>query len=54
MSSSQQFDLDGVLGEIGVFSSFQIKNYILLAFPILASSIYTLTYLFTAANPQYR
>lgn len=48
------YDLDSILVELGSFGPFQIKNYILLTIPMLASGIYTLSYVFTAANPQYR
>lgn len=48
------YDLDAILLELGNFGPFQIKNYFLLTIPIFASALYTISFVFTAANPQYR
>lgn len=48
------YDLDAILLKLGNFGTFQIKNFILLTIPILASGIFSICFVFTSANPQHR
>ncbi|XP_026289553.1 solute carrier family 22 member 4 [Frankliniella occidentalis] len=47
-------DLDTILLQLGDFGRFQFANYVAISFPILFSAIYTLTYVFTAKDLEYR
>ena len=47
-------DLDDILDEVGHFGKFQAINYILIEFPILLSAAFSLTYVFTAGDLEYR
>ena len=47
-------DLDDILDEVGQFGKFQAINYILIGFPILLSAAFSLTYVFTAGDLEYR
>ena len=47
-------DLDEVLDEVGHFGRFQAINYVLVGIPILLSSVYALSYIFTAGELEYR
>jgi len=47
-------DVDHVLLQLGQFGRFQILNYIALSFPIFFSASFTLTYVFTASDLDYR
>lgn len=51
MSDSQ---LDLILKELGQFGKFQIINYLLIAIPLTLSAAYTLSYVFTAGDLDYR
>ncbi|GAB0089510.1 hypothetical protein DMENIID0001_040640 [Sergentomyia squamirostris] len=44
----------GILDELGAFGRFQIFTYVLLFFPIFFSNMYTLNFVFTAAEVDYR
>lgn len=48
------FDLDLLIREIGPFGKYQLTNYLLLCIPIGISTMYTLTYVFTAGDLRYR
>ena len=47
-------DLDNIILQLGDFGRFQFANYVAISFPILFSAIYTLTYVFTAKDLDYR
>lgn len=47
-------DLDGVLHEIGQFGRFQVRQYGLMVLPIIFNALFTLSYIFTAGNLEYR
>lgn len=47
-------DLDVVLQEIGEFGRFQSMNYFLLCLPVLYCAANSLSFIFTARNPNYR
>lgn len=49
-----EIDLDVILQELGDFGKFQKLNFILLLLPIVLSSVYTLSYIFTASQLEYR
>lgn len=48
------FDLDLLIREIGPFGKYQLINYLLLCVPIAFSTMFTLTYVFTAGDLSYR
>lgn len=50
----QDLDLDGVLKELGQFGKFQLINYLFICLPILFSAIFTVSYVFTAGQLEYR
>lgn len=52
--SEDDVDLDGVLQEIGQFGLFQMKQYGLMVLPIIFNALFTLSYIFTAGNLEYR
>lgn len=54
MSSSEKFELDNVIREIGQFGKFQLINYILISIPLGLTAVYALTYVFTASDLNYR
>ena len=47
-------DLDSVLKEIGELGRFQVRNFILLAIPIMLSTSYGLSYVLTSTPMEYR
>jgi hypothetical protein len=47
-------DLDDILDEVGHFGKFQAINYMLVGFPVLLSAAFSLSYVFTAGDLQYR
>jgi hypothetical protein len=47
-------DLDEILEEVGHFGKFQATNYFLIGFPILLSAAFSLSYVFTAGDLEYR
>lgn len=48
-------DLSYILNDIGgSFGKFQLFNYAIIAIPICLSGIFSLTYVFTAMNLDYR
>lgn len=49
-----EFDLDALIREIGPFGKYQLTNYLLLCLPIALTTMYTLTYVFTAGDLTYR
>lgn len=51
MSDSQ---LDSILKDLGQFGKFQTINYLLIAIPLTLSAAYTLSYVFTAGDLDYR
>lgn len=48
------FDLDALIREIGPFGKYQLTNYLLLCIPIALTTMYTLTYVFSAGDLSYR
>ncbi|XP_058055344.1 organic cation transporter protein-like [Anopheles bellator] len=52
--SEESIDLDQVLSEIGQFGTFQIRQYALMILPIVLNAFFTLSYVFTAGNIDYR
>lgn len=47
-------DFDSVLDEIGEFGKFQFINYFLVCLPVFFGAANSLSYVFTAAVPNYR
>ncbi|PNF42889.1 hypothetical protein B7P43_G12899 [Cryptotermes secundus] len=47
-------DLDEILDEVGHFGKFQAINYLLVGFAILLSAAFSLSYVFTAGDLEYR
>ncbi|KAJ9596866.1 hypothetical protein L9F63_012122 [Diploptera punctata] len=47
-------ELDEVLDKVGHFGKFQVINYTLIGITILLSSVYSLSYIFTAGDLEYR
>lgn len=53
--SKKTNDIEYILKDIGgSFGKFQLYNYALFAIPICLSGIFSLTYVFTAMNLDYR
>ncbi|XP_058126789.1 organic cation transporter protein-like [Anopheles ziemanni] len=52
--SEDAIDLDGLLHEIGQFGLFQVRQYGLMILPIIFNAFFTLSYVFTAGNLNYR
>lgn len=48
------FELDAILQELGQLGKFQVKNYILIAIPIALTACFSLNYIFTAGQLEYR
>lgn len=48
------FDLDQLIREIGPFGTYQLRNYLLICLPIMITTMYTLTYIFTGGDLAYR
>lgn len=54
-SDKKTNDIEYILKDIGgSFGRFQLYNYALFAIPICLSGIFSLTYVFTAMNLDYR
>lgn len=51
---SKKIDFERVLQEIGEFGLYQKVNYVLLCLPVIFAAANSLTYVFTAASPNYR
>lgn len=47
-------DFDSILDEIGEFGRFQFTNYLLVCLPVFFAAANSLSYVFTAAIPNYR
>lgn len=47
-------DLDEILDEVGHFGKFQAISYLLVGFAILLSAAFSLSYVFTAGDLEYR
>lgn len=54
MVSTEKFELDNVIDEIGQFGKFQLINYILISIPLGITAFYTVAYVFTASDLNYR
>ncbi|KFB47856.1 AGAP012383-PA-like protein [Anopheles sinensis] len=52
--SEDVIDLDRLLHEIGQFGLFQVRQYGLMILPIIFNAFFTLSYVFTAGNLNYR
>lgn len=52
--SEDDINLDGVLEEVGRFGRFQMRQYALMILPIIFNALFTLSYVFTAGNLNYR
>lgn len=48
------FDLDQLIREVGPFGRYQLTNYLLICVPIMITTMYTLTYIFTGGDLVYR
>lgn len=53
-SQSQLKNIDVILDSLENFGKFQITNYGIVAFSVLLSGVFTMTYVFTAGNLEYR
>lgn len=49
-----ELDLDSILNELGQFGLFQWINFMLIGIPIAFTGLFTLSYVFTAADLEYR
>ncbi|XP_055693814.1 organic cation transporter protein-like [Lutzomyia longipalpis] len=54
MSRGDESKWDKVLQELGDFGVFQLKNYILISLVVLLPPVYGFSYVFTAADTNYR
>uniref|UniRef100_A0A336KAG2 CSON004020 protein n=1 Tax=Culicoides sonorensis TaxID=179676 RepID=A0A336KAG2_CULSO len=52
--NSDIMDFDSILDEIGEFGKFQFTNYMLVCLPVFFAAANSLSYVFTAAIPNYR
>ena len=50
----ESFDYDAILEYTGQMGKFQLRNCILLFFPVIFPGMAVMSYTFTAAMPQYR
>jgi MFS transporter, OCT family, solute carrier family 22 (organic cation transporter), member 4/5 len=50
----EKFDLDSVLMQLGQFGKYQFKNYFFIVIIVIFNAIFTLSYVFTAGNINYR
>lgn len=46
--------LDTIFNELGSFGRYQIQNYLIFTLPIIFNGIFTLSYVFTAGDLNYR
>lgn len=51
---TSELDLDSILNELGQFGLFQWRNFILIGIPIAFTGLFTLSYVFAAADLEYR
>lgn len=49
-----ELDLDTILNELGQFGLFQWINFVLIGIPIAFTGLFTLSYVFAAADLEYR
>lgn len=49
-----ELDLDSILNELGQFGLFQWINFVLIGIPIAFTGLFTLSYVFAAADLEYR
>ncbi|XP_059622392.1 organic cation transporter protein-like [Phlebotomus argentipes] len=54
VEEGKKFDLDLLIKQIGPFGKFQLINYLLICLPIALTAMYTLTFVFTAGDLDYR
>ncbi|XP_055705285.1 organic cation transporter protein-like [Phlebotomus papatasi] len=54
VEGGKTFDLDLLIQQIGPFGKFQLINYLLICIPIALTAMYTLTFVFTAGDLEYR
>uniref|UniRef100_A0A1B0DGX8 Major facilitator superfamily (MFS) profile domain-containing protein n=1 Tax=Phlebotomus papatasi TaxID=29031 RepID=A0A1B0DGX8_PHLPP len=54
VKEEKTFDLDLLIHQIGPFGKFQLINYLLICIPIAYTAMYTLIFVFTAGNLEYR
>uniref|UniRef100_A0A1B0DMI4 Major facilitator superfamily (MFS) profile domain-containing protein n=1 Tax=Phlebotomus papatasi TaxID=29031 RepID=A0A1B0DMI4_PHLPP len=54
VKEEKTFDLDLLIQQIGPFGKFQLINYLLICIPIAYTAMYTLTFVFTAGDLEYR
>lgn len=54
MMKTEPFDIDAIYKELGVFGTFQIRNYILICLAMVFYSSYTMSYVFTTSRLDYR
>lgn len=52
--SGKDMNFDLVLNEIGEFGRYQQTNFLLLSLPVIFAAANSLSYVFTAGNPNYR
>lgn len=48
------FDIDLIYKELGDFGKFQLKNYLFICSAVIFYSAYTLSFVFTTGNLDYR
>uniref|UniRef100_A0A1L8DEQ3 Putative synaptic vesicle transporter sv2 major facilitator superfamily n=1 Tax=Nyssomyia neivai TaxID=330878 RepID=A0A1L8DEQ3_9DIPT len=54
VEDGKKFNLDLLIQQIGPFGKFQLLNYLLICLPIAMTAMYTLTFVFTAGDLDYR
>ncbi|GAB0089512.1 solute carrier family 22 member 3 [Sergentomyia squamirostris] len=54
VEEGKKFNLDLLIQQIGPFGKFQLINYLLICLPIAMTAMYTLTFVFTAGDLDYR
>lgn len=52
--TNEKFEIEEILKDIGPFGRYQLYNYIMIAIPICMSAAFTLAYVFTAGDLNYR
>lgn len=54
VNTYEEFDLDLLIQQIGPFGKFQLLNYLLICIPVTLTAMYSLVFVFTAGDLEYR
>ncbi|XP_055701736.1 organic cation transporter protein-like [Phlebotomus papatasi] len=54
VNTNEEFDLDLLIQQIGPFGKYQLLNYLLICIPVTLTAMYSLAFVFTAGDLDYR